>query len=262
MSNHSAILFEFLTNLNKCIIPPIKVKLYLKADWEPINSSLSNQLTILQDQILDLLSSENADSINIINNAANILTDSILNIYNTLSEKTIKPSTSIPFDIQLLIKQKRKIKTAFIKTRNPFLKTGLNAISKKIKQKIRNHRTAGIQNRIQILQLNNNPKSWRTLKKEIGYPSKGSSYPDLNDGTSITKTEGDKLKLFTEQLKSVFATKIDLKDKNLEREIRNFLILNVQDYSPLKSVDDHEEFISINELDRIIKNLDIKKAPG
>ena len=26
-SDHSAILFDFLTNLNKCIIPPIKVKL-------------------------------------------------------------------------------------------------------------------------------------------------------------------------------------------------------------------------------------------
>ena len=57
-------------------------------------------------------------------------------------------------------------------------------------------------------------------------------------------------------------TKIDLKDKNLEREIQNVLILNVQDYSPLKSIDDHEEFISINELDRIIKHLDIKKAQG
>ena len=79
---------------------------------------------------------------------------------------------------------------------------------------------------------------------------------------STAKTDGDKLKLFAEQLKSVFATKIDLKDKNLEREIRNVLILNVQDYSPLKSVDDHQEFISINELDRIIKNLDIKKGPG
>ena len=78
----------------------------------------------------------------------------------------------------------------------------------------------------------------------------------------MAKTDGDKLKLFAEQLKSVFATKIDLKDRNLEREIRNFLILNVQDYSPLKSVDDHEELISINELDRIIKNLDIKKASG
>ena len=71
----------------------------------------------------------------------------------------------------------------------------------------------------------------------------------------MAKTDGDKLKLFAEQLKSVFATTIDLKDKNLEREIRNFLILNVQDYSPLKSGDDHEEFVSINELDRIIKNL-------
>ena len=36
---------------------------------------------------------------------------------------------------------------------------------------------------------------------------------------------------------------------------------DVQDYSPLKSVDDHHKFISINELDRIIKNLGIKKAP-
>ena len=173
-SDHSAILFDFMTNLNKCIIPPIKVKLYHKADWDSINSSLSNQLTILQDQILDLLSSENADPINIINNAATILTDSILNIYKTLPEKTIKPNTSLPFDIQLLIKQKRKIKRAFIKTRNPFLKTVLNATSKKIKQQIKIHRTTDIQNRIQSLQLNNDPKSWRTLKKEMGYPSKGS----------------------------------------------------------------------------------------
>ena len=91
---------------------------------------------------------------------------------------------------------------------------------------------------------------------------KGSSYPDLKNNTSAAKADRDKLKLFAEQLKSVFATKIELKDKNLEREIGNFLILNIQPYSPLKSVDDHEEFISINVLDRIIKNLDIKKSPG
>ena len=54
------------------------------------------------------------------------------------------------------------------------------------------------------------------------------------------------MKQFAEHLKSAFATKIDLKDKNLEREIGKFLILNIQDYSPLKSTDDHEEFISIN----------------
>ena len=106
-SDHSAILFDFLTNLNKCNIPPIKVKLYHKAQWDSINSSLSNQLTILQDQILDLLSSENVDPSNIINNAATILTDSILNIYKTLPEKIIKPNTSLRFDIQLLIKKKK-----------------------------------------------------------------------------------------------------------------------------------------------------------
>ena len=136
----------------------------------------------------------------------------------------------------------------------------MNAITKKIKKLIKNHRTTDLQNRIQNLKLNNNPKSWRTLKKEIGFPNKRSSYPDLKNNTSTAKTDRDKLKLFAEQLKSMFATKIEL--KNLEREIGNFLILDIKDYSPLKSVDDHEEFISVNESDRIIKNLDIKKPPG
>ena len=121
--------------------------------------------------------------------------------------------------IRLLIRQKTKIKRAFMKTRNSFLKSALNAISKKTKKQIKSHRVTDIQNRIQSLQLNNDPKSWRTLKKEMGYPNKESSYPDLKNGSSIVKTDGDKLKLFAEQLKSMFATKIDLKDKNLEKQI-------------------------------------------
>ena len=78
----------------------------------------------------------------------------------------------------------------------------------------------------------------------------------------IAKTDQDKLKQFAEQLKSVFATKIELKDKNIEREIRNFLILNIQDYSSLKIIDDQEELINSNDIDKIINNLDIKKALG
>ena len=159
-SDHSAILFYFLTNFNKSILPSIKNKLYHKADWDSINSSHSNQLTILQDQILDLTSSENADPINIINNAATILTDTILNIYNTLPEKTIKPNTSIPFAIQLLVKQK-KIERAFIKTKNPFLKTVLNAISKKIEKQIKGHRTTDIQTRVKSHQKSRHQESPR-----------------------------------------------------------------------------------------------------
>ena len=63
-------------------------------------------------------------------------------------------------------------------------------------------------------------------------------------------------------MKSVFATKTELKDKDLEREIGNVVKLNVEDYSILKEVDDHEEFISINDIDKIINNLDVKKVPG
>ena len=49
-SDHSVIIFDFSTNLN------IKVKLYHKADWDTINSSLSKHLTILQEQTLNLIS--------------------------------------------------------------------------------------------------------------------------------------------------------------------------------------------------------------
>ena len=70
---------------------------------------------------------------NITNNAATILTDTILNIYNNLLEKIIKPNSGIPFSSQLLINQKRKIKRAFIKTRNLFLKSAMNTITKKLK---------------------------------------------------------------------------------------------------------------------------------
>ena len=46
-----------------------------------------------------------------------------------------------------------------MKTRNSFLKSALNAISKKTKKQIKSHRVADIQNRIQSLQLNSDPKS-------------------------------------------------------------------------------------------------------
>ena len=117
-----------------------------------------------------------------------------MNIHNNHPEKTIKPNTSVPVSIQLLIKQKRKIKRAFIKTRNPFLKSALNAVSEQKFKKIKSHRTADIQNRTQSLQLTNNTKSWRTLKKEMGDPSKGSSCPDLKSDPLIAKTDRDKLK--------------------------------------------------------------------
>ena len=45
-SDHPAILLNFSSNINRT-----KPKLYRKADWYFINSSLSNQLAILQDQI-------------------------------------------------------------------------------------------------------------------------------------------------------------------------------------------------------------------
>ena len=65
---------------------------------------------------------------------------------------------------------------------------------------MKTHRTTDLQKRIQNLKLNNDPKSWRTFKKELGFPQKGSSYSDLKNNTTTAKTDRDKLKLFAEQL--------------------------------------------------------------
>ena len=70
------------------------------------------------------------------------------------------------------------------------------------------------------------------------------------------------MKQFAEQLDSVFTTKIELKDKDFEQEIDNFVILNIQIYPLLNIVDGHEKLVSLNEIDKIINNLDIRKAPG
>ena len=60
----------------------------------------------------------------------------------------------------------------------------------------------------------------------MSYQNKGSLYPDLKRDTSVSKAGWDELKQLAQQLESEFATKIDLKDKNLEAEIENFFILN------------------------------------
>ena len=50
----------------------------------------------------------------------------------------------------------------------------------------------------------------------MGYPSKGSTYPELKNSTVIAKPDQNKLEQFPEQLKSVFDTNIELMDKDLE----------------------------------------------
>ena len=58
----------------------------------------------------------------------------------------------------------------------------------------------------------------------MGYPSNDSSFPNLKNGTEIPKTDQYKLTICC-AIEIVVATKIELKNKDLEREIRNFLSL-------------------------------------
>ena len=61
-SDHSAILFDFSTNIKRSILLPIKVKLYHKADWDYIDSFLSKKLAIIQDCIIAIILDDKAFS--------------------------------------------------------------------------------------------------------------------------------------------------------------------------------------------------------
>ena len=124
------------------MLPTIKFKLHHNAGWDSVNSSLTKQLTLLEKQVLNLISSDNADPINIVNNAATILTDAILNIYNNLPEKIIKPNTSIAFSIQLLIKQKSK--ELLSKQGILYLSLPWTPFPEKFKKLIKSHRATDI----------------------------------------------------------------------------------------------------------------------
>ena len=87
--DHSSIVFNYSAKKNKSFFPPIKFKLYHKAISDSISTSLSNQSAILYDQISNSIYVDNLDPINISNNiAANILTNTIMDIHNHLPDKT------------------------------------------------------------------------------------------------------------------------------------------------------------------------------
>lgn len=85
------------------------------------------------------------------------------------------------------------MKRAFIKTWNSFLKSALNTISV-LSADAKNFQT--------------NRKAGELWIKEIGYPSKGSTYLDLRNGNTIANTD---------QVEAIRrTTKIELKYKDLE----------------------------------------------
>ena len=88
------------------------------------------QLHFFQDQIFVLINSDNIDPINIINNTSNILTDTIMNTHNHLPKKLSNHTTA--FQVPFNFRWNKKSKRAFINSRNQFLKSALNAISKKL----------------------------------------------------------------------------------------------------------------------------------
>ena len=96
----------------------------------------------------------------------------------------------------------------------------------------------------------------------MGYPEKDCSVPNLVHGDKIASTTEQKLDAFTEQIKKVFSESVPHKNENFEKEIKVYMNENSHLFKPKQKVENFEEFIKDNEIEKIIKKLDIKKAPG
>ena len=77
------------------------------------------------------------------------------------------------------------------------------------------------------------PEKLENYEKINGLPKKKQFLYGFKKRYFDCKNRSRSNKAICQTIETGFATKIELKDKNLETAIRNFLIVNIQDYFPL-----------------------------
>ena len=97
----------------------------------------------------------------------------------------------------------------------------------------------------------------------MGISCKKSAIPDLKtNGNGLAKTIDEKMDLFKDQIKTVFATRLTHKDPVLEETVNSFLETNQSSFAPRQYVDANDDLLSQDDIEAIIKKPDIKKPPG
>ena len=171
-----------------------------------------------------------------------------------------------------LIKEKRRLRRQYSQAHDPFVKTRINQLQKKIKGNLRIESQASWKEFCNDISLEtNHTESWRKIKNFLK-PKGQRDYPALHLNAKTAKTSADKAQLFAESVKRHFGIQSDNFDSKHFDEVNQFIEDNYKYFYPPEDPDDYRtdmdddhDFVADIDSDtliRIVKFLKRGKAPG
>ena len=169
---------------------------------------------------------------------------------NTPPPRKFTKGKTYPVEVRQLIREKRKVRRSWQRTRDPSYKTEFNRLNQKLKRLLANLKNNEIDHYLKNLsaEANTNFSLWKATKR-IKNPTLPA--PPLRDGHgSWAKNNQEKADLFADHLESVFKpfSNNEANEAPEQTEING-------DNAPI-------EYISFREVKQVIKRLAPKKAPG
>jgi len=216
-----------------------------KPDWIKFSNSVHSSLLIPKTISTTKIAEQTADHF------TEVVTDAARACSNLAS--TNPPSFGIlpPF-ISSLIRRKHIIRLIWQKQRNPTVKKILNKLTKEVQVALQNYRVSSYNKFLSNMhpgESNLWKETKRLLNQEINI------IPPLRTDSNLVITDIDKCNVFSDILHLTFSHN---HLGNLNNDSRVKLALEEHDYLVQKCID----YVTPNEVKKIIKNLPNKKAPG
>ena len=243
ISDHHAVTCQ-LEAPNSCSAEIIEIKLHSKIDWVDFNKTINDKLKSIRKAKIT-----SKEDLNVINEYfSNIVTSTLNDLTPTALVKMSKTkSQTLPKNVIVMIKEKRKLILIFSKTHCPTYKSAINKISNCIKTEIK--KVASIRwNELCNIKSNDKPaeaKFWKKLKQvENGKAQRETILPNhlISD-----EEKADKLAVhFKEKIEKKNKKKFDKMDAELKRTyVKKLFIHSTTNSNDESSNDDSDSsFIS------------------
>ena len=239
------------------------IRLYHKLDWTETNNNLlhdynsSNTSRVTKPHLF-------------IDAKTDTLTNLIQSIQNKIPTQNIKPKNiGLPTEVRELIKDKRKTRNKWKKTKDPQLKTKYNFLKQKLTKLIQREKENKWESFCDDMELDGQNSAWAKIKSVVNKKKGKFNYPTLKsmqaDGKikkSITTEE--KIEAFYSSLKPTFEDNIDPLNfddtfkQNIDEIVENKNLHFKRSDGPCTDA----PTIKPEEINKLINGLNPKKASG
>lgn len=170
-------------------------------------------------------------------------------------------NTYLPEYIRQKIKNKWTLRRFYTQTKDQNIKPSLNLIKKETKKDVNDYRDKQWENKLKKIRILSDPKDWRNINNILGMGKDKTEYPELTLDNKKATTNEEKAKSFKQFLESIFIAEPEHKISDQKEILMEMNILNDNDLERIDINESHKN-IEKEELEYIIKKLDIKKACG